>query len=259
MTPTRSIDLNCDLGEAAGHDAQVMPLISSANIASGGHAGDRKTMTETVMLAREHGVAIGCHPGHADRPHFGRRMLPISPTAAADLVAGQLASLAEIAGDGLRHLKLHGSLYHQVGNDEPLAVAVSRRLAAEWPHLLLFAASGSRLAIIARDEGLRVAAEAFADRRYTASGSLLPRSDDSGLIAVPETSAAQAVAIATTGCLRTACGADLFLSADTICVHGDGPDPAAHLRAIHEAFAAAGILIQHPAATTSKEQSQPDE
>ena len=253
MTPTHSIDLNCDLGEAAGHDAQVMPLISSANIASGGHAGDRKTMTETVTLAREHGVAIGCHPGHADRDHFGRRMLPLSPTAAADLVAGQLASLAEIAGDDLRHLKLHGGLYHQVGNDEPLAIAMSRRLAADWPHLLLFAASGSRLATIARDEGLRVAVEAFADRRYTASGSLLPRSDARGLIADPETAAAQAVAIATTGCLQAACGSDLFLSADTICVHGDGPDPAAHLGAIREAFANARILIQQPAATTSNE------
>ena len=251
MTTSRSIDLNCDLGEDAGHDIQVMPLISSANIASGGHAGNRKTMTETVLLARDHDVAIGCHPGHADRLHFGRRKLPISPAAAADLVAKQLASLAEVAGDDLRHLKLHGGLYHQVGDNELLAIAVSRRLAADWPHLKIFAATGSLLAYIAHEEGMGVVREAFADRRYTASGSLLSRDDPTAVIACPEMAAAQALAIVTTSCIRASCGSEICLTADTLCIHGDGPDPITHLRSIRAAFAKAGVLVRQPVTITS--------
>lgn len=249
MTNSRNIDLNCDLGEAAGHDALVMPLISSSNIASGGHAGDHKTIVETVALARDHGVAVGCHPGHADRSHFGRRMLPISPAAAADLITSQLATFSKIAGDDLRHLKLHGALYHQVGNDEALAVAVSRRLVSDWPHLLLFAGTGSRFTYIAREEGLRVIAEAFADRRYTASGNLVPRSDKTAVITCPKTTAKQALSIVATGRIQAVSGSELPLSADTICIHGDGPDPVTHLRAIREAFANNGIRIRPPAVT----------
>jgi len=246
MTSPRTIDLNCDLGEGAGHEAAVMPLISSANIASGGHAGDRQSMLEGVMLARAHGVAIGCHPGHADPAHFGRRPLPISPTAAADLVTSQLDRFAAIAGADLHHVKLHGALYHQVGNDRALAAAVSRRLATDWPHLVLFAAAGSRLAGIAREEGLRVAAEAFADRRYDARGRLLPRSEATAVIDRPETAATQAVAIASTGRVVSAAGAAVSLTADTLCIHGDGDDPAGCLRAIRAAFAANGIAVGPP-------------
>lgn len=243
MTSPRTIDLNCDLGEGAGHDAAVMPLISSANIASGGHAGDRQSMLEAVLLARDHGVAIGCHPGHDDPAHFGRRPLPISPEAAADLIASQLTRFAAITGADLHHVKLHGALYHQVGNDEDLAAAVSRRLATDWPQLALFAAAGSRLAVIAREEGLRVAAEAFADRRYDARGGLVPRSDANAVIDCPETAAAQAVAIVSTGRVTAATGSAVSIAADTLCIHGDGDDPAGCLRAIRVAFAANGITV----------------
>jgi UPF0271 protein len=243
MTSPRTIDLNCDLGEGAGHDAAVMPLISSANIASGGHAGDRQSVLEAVTLARDHGVAIGCHPGHADPAHFGRRPLPISPPDAADLVTSQLARFAAIAGADLRHVKLHGALYHQVGNEEALAAAVSRRLATDWPQLVLFAAAGSRLAAIARDEGLRVAEEAFTDRRYDARGQLLPRSDATAVIDCPETVAAQAVAIVSTGGVISATGEGVSIAADTLCIHGDGADPAGCLQAIRAAFAANGIAV----------------
>jgi UPF0271 protein len=246
MTSRRTIDLNCDLGEGSGHDAAVMPLISSANIASGGHAGDRQSMLTAVGLARDHGVAIGCHPGHADPDHFGRRPLPISPAAAADLVVGQLARFATIAGADLRHLKLHGALYHQVGDDEDLAAAVSRRLATDWPHLVLFAAAGSRLAAVAHAEGLQVAAEAFADRRYSVDGRLLPRSDAKAVIDCPTTAAQQAAALVVTGQVSSVAGEVVAITADTLCVHGDGVDPAGCLRAIHHALAANSIAIRHP-------------
>jgi len=250
MTNRPAIDLNCDLGEAAGHDAALMPLISSANVASGGHAGDRRSIAVTVARARDHGVAIGCHPGHADPAGFGRRPLPISPTVAADLVATQLAEFAAVAGDSLRHLKLHGALYHQVGGDEPLATAVSRRLAADWPQLMLFAPAGSRLATIAAAEGLRVVAEGFADRRYAATVSLLPRSDPAALITDPAAAAAQAVAIATAGRVHDATGQPLSLFAETLCIHGDGPAPVRLLKAVRQRLVAANFAIEPPRAET---------
>ena len=170
-----TIDLNCDLGEGGQYDEAIMPLISSANIACGGHAGDIESIHTTVSLARRHATAIGSHPGHSDPEHFGRRPLPISPDAAAELVVLQVARIASVAGDDLRHVKLHGALYHQVGRTEALAVAVSRALAVEWPHLLLYAAAGSLLTSIAENEGLCVIPEAFTDRRYTESGELVSR------------------------------------------------------------------------------------
>ena len=166
----KSIDLNCDLGEGGEHDAEIMPLVSSINIACGEHAGNLKLIQETVSGARHHATAIGGHPGHSDPDHFGRRPLPISPEAAAELVSHQIARIATVAGDDLHHVKLHGALYHQVGTNEALAIAVSRSLAGEWPHLLLYAAAGSLLTVIAEKEGLCVIPEAFTDRRYNESG-----------------------------------------------------------------------------------------
>ncbi len=246
MTLRRTIDLNCDLGEGAGNDPVVMPLISSANIASGGHAGTSQTIAAAVALARDHGVAIGCHPGHTDATGFGRRPLPITPPAAAELIAEQLSRCAAIARDDLRHVKLHGALYHQVGRDEALAIAVSRRLQTDWPHLTLFAAAGSCLAEIATRVGLKVAAEAFADRTYDASGGLVPRSTAGAVIACSTTAADQAVEIVTRNQVTALNGIPLPIRADTLCVHGDGPSPVAHLRAIRAALADAGIAVSSP-------------
>src|SRR5262245_32804162 len=127
MTPRQTIDLNCDLGEGAGHDAELMPLITSANIACGAHAGDEATMRATIALAQKHGVAIGAHPGFADRANFGRRELAITPADAARLVFTQVQTLQEIAGAmkaEVRHVKLHGALYNMVSRDRALAQAV---------------------------------------------------------------------------------------------------------------------------------------
>ena len=152
-----TIDLNCDLGEGAGHDALLMPLVTSANIACGAHAGDERTMRTTVALARRHGVAIGAHPGHPDPLHFGRVALPLTPDAAARLVHDQVAVLARLAGSDLAHVKLHGGLYHQVAKDATLAEAVAAAIAADWPRLVLFAPAGSLLVAVARSRGLAVA------------------------------------------------------------------------------------------------------
>ncbi|MCE9629728.1 MAG: LamB/YcsF family protein [Planctomycetia bacterium] len=237
------IDLNCDLGEGAGHDAEIMPLVTSATIACGAHAGDAASMAATVALARQHGVAIGAHPGHADRGHFGRREIAMGSAEAAALVTAQIARLAEIAGSMLHHVKLHGGLYHQVSRDALLADAVSLAIAARWPHLVVYAFSGSALADRARAAGLAVAQEAFIDRAYAADGSLVPRSRSGSTIDDPGEAAARAVALATRGCVRAIDGSDILVTADTLCIHGDGRDPVATASAVRAALASAGVVV----------------
>jgi UPF0271 protein len=238
-----TIDLNCDLGEGAPHDAALMPLVTSANIACGGHAGDDATMAATVTLARRNGVAIGAHPGHADREHFGRREVMVTPDAAAALVVEQVERLATVAGEPPRHVKLHGGLYHQVARDEELAVAVVEAVARRWPGMIFFAPAGSRLVAVARTRGLAVAEEAFIDRAYAADGTLVPRSQSGAVIADPDVAAARSVRIARDGRVRAIDGGDVLIPADTLCLHGDGPDPVGLARAVRSALVAAGIRV----------------
>lgn len=242
------IDLNCDLGEGAGQDAALMPLVSSANIACGAHAGDAAMMAATVALARAHGTAIGAHPGFADREHFGRRELPVTPEDAARLVAGQLAALAAIAGPDLRHVKLHGALYNQTARDAALAAAVAGRLAAEWPRLTVMALAGSELVRAARARGLTVAEEVFADRTYRADGTLTPRSRPDALIHDEEAAVAQVRRIVLEGKVRTVDGVDATVRADTVCVHGDGARATVFARRLREALARCGVAVRAPGA-----------
>ena len=241
-----SIDLNCDLGEGGQHDDAFMPLISSANIACGGHAGDIESIQATVSLARDHATAIGSHPGHLDPEHFGRRALPISPDAVADLVLCQVSRIASAAGDDLHHVKLHGALYHQVGTNEALAIAVSRSLAGEWPHLLLYAAAGSLLTAIAENEGLCVIPEAFTDRRYNESGELVSRTQDNAIVENPNEAATQAYEIVQRNVITTPSGKQIPISAETLCVHGDGPIPFEIIQAIRTLLTREGIRISRP-------------
>lgn len=241
--PRTTIDLNCDLGEGAPHDAAVMPLVTSANIACGGHAGDEATMAATVALARRHGVAIGAHPGHVDRAHFGRWERPIAPADAAALVVEQVARLAAVAGEPPRHVKLHGSLYHQVARDELLAGAVADAIAARWPTMIVIAPAGSVLVSVARTHGLAVAEEAFIDRAYQADGSLVDRAQPGAVIADPWEAAERAVRFVRDGAVEAADGVRLALTADTLCIHGDGVDPVALATAVREALERAGIGV----------------
>ena len=242
----QSIDLNCDLGEGGEHDAAIMPLVSSVNIACGEHAGNLKLIQETVSRARHHATAIGGHPGHSDPEHFGRRPLPISPEAAADLVMNQVARIAAVAGDDLHHVKLHGALYHQVGSEEDLALAVSRCLKTDWPQLFLYAAAGSHLATIAQAEGLTVVPEAFADRRYVESGNLAPRQQADSVITDKHDAAAQAHDIVIKKSIRTTSNTYIQIDARTLCVHGDVLEPIAILHAIRKMLTTEGISLKAP-------------
>lgn len=241
--PRRTIDLNCDLGEGGPHDADLMPLVSSANIACGGHAGDTGSMAAAVALARRHGVAIGAHPGHADREHFGRRELPITPDEAAALVIDQAAAFEAVAGEPPRHLKLHGGLYHQAGCDEAIGEAIVRAIVARWPRMMLVAFAGSPLVAVARRHGLIVAEEAFLDRAYAADGSLVPRSQPGAMIDDPQVAATRAVRLVREGFIEAIDGRRLPITADTLCIHGDGATSLAIARAVREAFDRAGIQV----------------
>ena len=148
------VDLNCDLGEGAGHDTELMPLITSANIACGAHAGDEATMRATLALAQRHGVAVGAHPGFADRENFGRRELPVGPDAVHELVLSQVRRLQRLGP--VRHVKPHGALYNMAARDLSLARAVVDAVYEADPRLILFGLAGSHLIAVAEACGLPV-------------------------------------------------------------------------------------------------------
>lgn len=245
------IDLNCDMGESfgawrMGDDAGVMPWISSANIACGFHAGDFSTMQQTVLLAKQHGVAIGAHVSLPDLQGFGRRAMKITPDDAYALTlyqAGALAAFARAADLRVAHLKPHGALYNMAAKDAALADAIARAVHDFDQQTVLVGLAGSELPNAGAARGLRVAHEAFADRRYEADGTLTPRNLPGAVIEDVDAAVAQAVKIAATGQVDIRTGGTLALHADTICVHGDRPDAALFARRLHDALIAAGVTI----------------
>ena len=247
----RCIDLNCDLGEGAGHDAELMLFITSANIACGGHAGDTATMRASVALARQHGVAVGAHPAFNDREHFGRRELPLEATEVAVLVGTQIQALQEIAfdlGTAVRHVKLHGALYNMASRDRTLAESIVRILRMTAKEPMLFVLAGSELERVARTyDDVHVVAEAFADRTYQADGTLTPRSRPDALIQDEDTAVAQVLRMVREGRVRATDGTEVPVRADTICVHGDGPHAVAFARRLARELRQCGIELRAPA------------
>jgi UPF0271 protein len=233
------IDLNCDLGEGSPHDAELMALITSANIACGAHAGDESTMQRCIELAMRHGVAIGAHPGYADRDYFGRRELQLSISEIFQLVQEQvrlLQALVTFRGARLKHVKPHGALYNQAARDPLIATAVAEAVQQIDPSLVLYGLSGGELGVASRVIGQPFAAEVFADRSYRADGSLTDRSRPDALIENPAAGCAQVLRVIREGVIRTVDGTDLAVRADTVCLHGDGPDAVAFAREINEAL-----------------------
>lgn len=244
MTKTGIIDINCDLGEGASHDAELMSLITSANVACGAHAGNLDTMIETVELAARKRVGIGAHPGYFDLEGFGRNERAIAPDEAARIILLQLEQIFEIAGEGLRHVKLHGALYNQVCRDAALADGVTSELARLWPGLIVFALAGSPLARAARSRGLRVAEEIFADRTYQRDGSLTARSAPNAAIADEGAAISQVLRVLREGVVRSVDGIDVRLRADTVCVHGDGPKAVEFARGLRTALKQEGFVVK---------------
>ncbi|MEO8458926.1 MAG: 5-oxoprolinase subunit PxpA [Dokdonella sp.] len=247
MRPHGRIDFNCDLGEGCGNDAAIIPLISSANIACGAHAGDTASMRATLRLCREHGVAAGAHPGYVDREHFGRHDLALEKSEITKLIRSQLATIAAIAKEediALVHVKPHGALYNQAARDPLLADAIADAVRAFNQSLILIGLAGSELPRAGERAGLRVAHEAFADRLDRADGSLVPRSQANAVIDSVDDAVAQALAIAQGQPIIAADGALIELHADTICLHGDGADAVAFARHLRATFATANVRVQ---------------
>jgi UPF0271 protein len=238
----RQIDLNCDLGESfgpyvMGADAEVMPLITSANVACGFHAGDPSVMRRTVRLAKQHGVSVGAHPGFRDLVGFGRRELKCSPDEIyADVLyqIGALAAVCRAEGVRLHHVKPHGALYNMACAHREMARAVTAAVADFDRSLVLFALPGSELHRAGLEAGLRVACEAFADRRYNEDGSLVPRGLPGAVLEDEAEAEAQVCRMVLSG------------KADTICVHGDNPRAIAFIRRIRQRLLAEGVALAAP-------------
>jgi 5-oxoprolinase (ATP-hydrolysing) subunit A len=240
------VDFNCDLGEGCGNDAAIMPLISSANIACGAHAGDERSMRETLRLCRQFGVAAGAHPGYPDREHFGRRALQLDSAGIAGLVLGQLQLLADLADAQtlrLRHVKPHGALYNQAARDARIAEVIADSVHRFDAQLILVGLAGSELTRAGLRAGLRVAEEAFADRRYLIDGSLAPRGTEGAVIEDAGAAVAQALSIVCDAQVGTLDGGRIALRADTLCLHGDRADAVEFARRLREAFDTNGIAI----------------
>ena len=247
---SRTIDLNADVGEGCGQDAELMLLISSANIACGLHAGDAHTMRGAVQLACDRGVAIGAHPSFPDRDHFGRREMQMSAGELQRCIVAQIESLAEVAasaGTRLHHVKPHGALYNMAARDAELAATIAAAVHSVDPSLKLFGLAGSESVKTAARIGLIGINEAFADRAYRADGSLLPRDQPGSVLHDEAEVAARAVTMVRDRAVVAADGTRVAIVADTICVHGDTPGAAALAKRIRDALAAAGIAVAAPA------------
>lgn len=251
-----SIDLNCDMGESfgawtLGQDADILPLVTSANIACGFHAGDPGTMRTTVSAAIGHGVALGAHPGLPDLAGFGRRNMEITPQQAYDLVVVQVGALAATAasqGACLHHVKAHGALYNMSARDPALARALAQAVCDVDRSLVFYALASSVMANVAADVGLTVAHEVFADRSYQSDGSLTPRSRPGAMIEDPDIAIRQALRMVQEGRVTAVDGAEVEVRADTLCIHGDQPGALSFAKAIRAAFEEAGIQVKTVAA-----------
>ena len=246
------IDLNCDMGESfgayrLGADEELMPLVTSANIACGFHAGDPEVLDRTMALAIRHRVAVGAHPGHPDLRGFGRRVLHATPQEVeADVLyqIGAAAGFAQAHGARLVHVKPHGALYHQAVEDPALARAIARAVARFDRGLVCVGLANSAvMREAARSQGLRFAGEAFADRVYEPDGTLQSRRIAGSVIVDPEQAARQALSIARDGVVVAHDGTRVALRAETLCLHGDNPAAVANARALRKALQEASIEV----------------
>ena len=250
----RSVDINCDLGEGFGvyraaPDEQIFPLITSANVACGFHAGDPQTMRHCVELAVRHGVSIGAHPGTPDLAGFGRRAMGLSDAEFENALiyqVGALEGMCRAIGTQTHHVKPHGWLYNAAAKDGRLAAVIARTIKKLNPDMTLFGLAGSQSLIAARAIGLPHASEAFIDRTYEADGSLTDRSVEGAVITNPESAAQQCLDIVLKSTVTTRSGAQIRIVAETLCVHGDNANVLEILKCVRGRLAAHNIQARPP-------------
>jgi 5-oxoprolinase (ATP-hydrolysing) subunit A len=244
-----TVDLNADLGEGAGHDDELFELISSANIATGFHAGDSDTMHSAVSAAKEHGVAVGAHPSFFDRENFGRKELELPGQEVFDAVAYQLGifqAIASAVGVQPNHVKPHGALYNMAVRDERLADTIARAIESVDPKLILFAPDNSELARAGEAHGLQIVREVFADRNYLNDGWLVPRTRPDALLRDPKEAAQRVLRMLREGKVRSVEGRDVDARGETICVHGDTPGAVEFARELRTQLEHDGVRISAP-------------
>lgn len=242
----RHIDLNADLGEGSPHDAELLTLVSSANIACGFHAGDAETMLASVREAIRNNVAVGAHPSFPDRENFGRTAMVLPP----DIIYGQtlyqvgaLAALTHSQGARLHHVKPHGMLYNQAARDPLLADAIAKAVYALDPALILVGLAGSELIRAAEHYGLPTRQEVFADRGYQADGTLVPRRQAGAMIDDEEQALAQSLLMIESGKVHAITGERINVTAQTLCLHGDGKHALNFARRLRQEFESRNIQV----------------
>ena len=246
------VDLNSDLGESFGAytigcDEEVLPLVTSANVACGFHASDPVVMRKTVEMAARAGIQIGAHPGYPDLMGFGRRNMSVSPDEAKAYTMYQLGALhafCTAAGMTMQHVKPHGALYNMAGKDYALAKGICEAIREFDPDLIVLALSGGELLRCAQDMGLRAASEVFADRAYEEDGSLVNRRKEGAMITDEDLAIERVIRMIKEQKVTALSSKDISLKADSICVHGDGPKALAFVRKIREALKAENIELR---------------
>jgi len=244
-----SVDINADLGEGSGHDAELFELISSANIATGFHAGDSDTMHAAISTAKKHDVAVGAHPSFFDRENFGRKELTISNEEVFEAVAYQLGIFQAIASAldvRPNHVKPHGALYNMAVRDAKLADAIARAIKSVDSRLILFAQDKSDLARAGEAHGLQIAREIFADRNYLNDGWLVPRTRPDALLRDPKEAAQRVLRMLREGKVRSVEGSDVAVRGESICVHGDTPGAVEFARELRTQLESEGVKISAP-------------
>jgi len=250
---TTYIDINCDMGESYGRwtlgkDEEVMPHITSANIACGFHGGDPHVIRKTVELAVQHGVAVGAHPSLPDLMGFGRRRMEVTPEELQDIHRYQIGAVwafAKAAGTALQHVKPHGIQYHMFEENVALGRATAEGVAALDPDLILMTMAMTKYDAEARKTKARVAAEGFADRVYADDGQLVSRKlGKDALVADPAKAAEQAVRMVMDGKVKTITGKTIGVKVETICIHGDSPGADKIVAAVREGLVKAGATVK---------------
>jgi 5-oxoprolinase (ATP-hydrolysing) subunit A len=247
----KRMDLNCDMGELPeaitdGTQESLMPSLTSVNVACGGHAGNSRTMKATIEQALRWKLALGAHPAYPDHANFGRLELDLPPEIIADSVFEQVRALAEVAascGACVMHVKPHGALYNQAAANRVLAQAIADGVARWSRDVVLVGLAGSLMLDVFREAGFRVAAEAFADRRYEADGTLRSRKFEDALIRDPAEAGQQALQIAERGTVVARGGTEIVAKAQTICIHGDTPGAPKIAAAVAQTLRRAGVEL----------------
>ena len=245
------MDLNSDLGEgfgpwSMGDDAAMLGVVTSANIACGGHASDPDTMFDTLRMAAERGVVIGAHPGYADPLGFGRRVIPMEPVEIARMVAAQVGALqgvAALVGAKVAYVKAHGALANLAADRRDVADAIAMAVKALPGGLAILAISGTELEAAGRAAGLPTYSEIFADRAYLPNGRLVPRTRPDAMVHGAKAAAERLIGFLDTGLMPVVGGDPIPLAAQSICVHGDSPDAVAMAREIRARLQAAGVVL----------------